>query len=60
MGLVLPPWRVLINLAPADLLKEGSHLDLPIALGVLAAMEVLPPRITAAMRHAANCRSRAV
>jgi len=42
MGLSLPPKRVLINLAPADLLKEGSHYDLPIALGVLAAMEVLP------------------
>jgi magnesium chelatase family protein len=42
MGLGLPPRRVLINLAPADLLKEGSHFDLPITLGVLAAMEVLP------------------
>ncbi len=42
MGLSLPPRRVLINLAPADLLKEGSHFDLPIALGVLVAMEVLP------------------
>ena len=42
MGLALPPKRVLINLAPADLLKEGSHFDLPIALGVLAAMEVVP------------------
>jgi magnesium chelatase family protein len=42
MGLALPPRRVLINLAPADLLKEGSHFDLPLALGVLAAMDVLP------------------
>ena len=42
MGLALPPKRVLINLAPADLLKEGSHFDLPIALAVLAAMEVVP------------------
>ncbi len=42
MGLSLPPKRVLINLAPADLLKEGSHFDLPIALAILAAMEVLP------------------
>ena len=42
MGLSLPPRRVLINLAPADLLKEGSHFDLPIALCVLAAMDVLP------------------
>lgn len=41
LGLSLPPKRVLINLAPADLLKEGSHFDLPIALAVLAAMEVL-------------------
>src|SRR5271156_6907361 len=42
MGLALPPKRVLINLAPADLLKEGSHFDLPIALAVLAAMDVIP------------------
>jgi magnesium chelatase family protein len=42
MGLALPPRRVLVNLAPADLLKEGSHFDLPIALAVLAAMDVLP------------------
>lgn len=42
LGLSLPPKRVLVNLAPADILKEGSHFDLPIALGVLAAMEVLP------------------
>lgn len=42
MGLSLPPRRVLINLAPADLLKEGSHFDLPIALAVLVAMNVLP------------------
>ena len=42
MGLALPPKRVLINLAPADLQKEGSHFDLGIALAVLAAMEVLP------------------
>jgi magnesium chelatase family protein len=42
MGLALPPKRVLINLAPADLLKEGSHFDLPIAIAVLAAMDVLP------------------
>ena len=42
MGLSLPPKRILVNLAPADLLKEGSHFDLPIAIGVLAAMEVIP------------------
>ena len=42
LGLALPPKRITVNLAPADLAKEGSHFDLPIALGLLAAMEVLP------------------
>jgi len=42
MGLSLPPKRVLVNLAPADIQKEGSHFDLPIALAVLAAMDLLP------------------
>ncbi|HZT51797.1 MAG TPA: YifB family Mg chelatase-like AAA ATPase [Stellaceae bacterium] len=41
MGLALPPRRITVNLAPADLVKEGSHFDLPIALGLLAAMGVL-------------------
>ena len=42
IGLSLPWKRVTVNLAPADLPKEGSHYDLPIALGLLAAMGVLP------------------
>ena len=42
MGLALPAKRITINLAPADVSKEGSHYDLPIALGLLTAMEVLP------------------
>jgi magnesium chelatase family protein len=42
IGLALPYQRVTVNLAPADLPKEGSHYDLPIALGLLAAMGVLP------------------
>ncbi len=42
IGLALPPKRVVVNLAPADVLKEGSHFDLPIALAVLGAMGVLP------------------
>ncbi|MCA3426254.1 MAG: ATP-binding protein, partial [Roseomonas sp.] len=42
LGLSMPPKRVLVNLAPADIAKEGSHFDLPIALAVLAAMDVLP------------------
>jgi magnesium chelatase family protein len=41
MGLSLPPRKVLINLKPADLAKEGSHYDLPLALAVLAAMGVI-------------------
>jgi magnesium chelatase family protein len=37
-GLALPPKRISVNLAPADLPKEGSHYDLPIALGLMVAM----------------------
>lgn len=40
MGLALPPKRITINLSPADLPKDGSHFDLPIALALLAAMGV--------------------
>jgi magnesium chelatase family protein len=42
LGLALPSKRITVNLAPADVAKEGSHFDLPIALGLLAAMDVLP------------------
>jgi magnesium chelatase family protein len=42
LGLALPPKRITVNLAPADMLKEGSHFDLPIALGLLTALDVLP------------------
>jgi magnesium chelatase family protein len=42
LGLALPPKRITVNLAPADVQKEGSHFDLPIALGVLSAMGILP------------------
>ena len=42
LGLALPPKRITVNLSPADTLKEGSHFDLPIALGLLTAMDVLP------------------
>jgi len=42
VGLALPPKRITVNLAPADLPKEGAHFDLPIAVGLLLAMEVLP------------------
>jgi magnesium chelatase family protein len=47
MGLSLPPRRILINLKPADLLKEGSHFDVPLALGVLAAMDLVPADLLA-------------
>ena len=42
LGLSLPAKRITINLAPADVIKEGSHYDLPIALGLLSAMDVIP------------------
>ncbi len=42
MALALPSKRITVNLSPADLPKEGSHFDLPIALSLLAAMEVIP------------------
>jgi magnesium chelatase family protein len=41
-GLSMPPKKVTINLAPADLPKEGSHYDLPIALGLMAALGAIP------------------
>lgn len=41
-GLSLPAKRVIVNMAPADLPKEGSHFDLPIALAIMVAMDVLP------------------
>jgi magnesium chelatase family protein len=41
-GLALPARRIVVNLAPADLPKEGSHYDLPIALGIMAAIGAVP------------------
>src|SRR6201994_2925357 len=41
-GLALPARRITVNLAPADLPKEGSHYDLPIALGLMAAIGAVP------------------
>ena len=48
IGLALPPKRITVNLSPADLPKEGSHFDLPIALG--------PARRAGRDRHAKACR----
>ena len=41
-GLVMPSKRITVNLAPADIKKEGAHFDLPIAVGILSASEQLP------------------
>ena len=41
-GLALPARRITVNMAPADLPKEGSHYDLPIALGLMAAIGAIP------------------
>ena len=48
LGLALPPKRITVNLSPADLPKEGSHYDLPIALGLLGAMGVIDAETLAA------------
>ena len=42
MAIALPSKRITINLSPADLPKEGSHFDLPIAMALLAALEIIP------------------
>jgi magnesium chelatase family protein len=42
LAISLPSKRIAVNLSPADLPKEGSHFDLPIALALLAALEILP------------------
>ncbi|MDP9103603.1 MAG: YifB family Mg chelatase-like AAA ATPase [Pseudomonadota bacterium] len=45
LGLALPAKRLIVNLAPADTPKEGSHYDLPIALALMGAMGILPPEV---------------
>ena len=45
IGLGLPPKRITVNLAPADLPKEGSHFDLPIALGLMISAEAISPNL---------------
>ena len=42
MSIALPSKRITVNLSPADLPKEGSHFDLPVALALLAALEIIP------------------
>lgn len=42
LHIALPSKRITVNLSPADLPKEGSHFDLPIALALLAAIDIVP------------------
>lgn len=42
MSIALPSKRITVNLSPADVLKVGSHFDLPIALALLSALEIVP------------------
>lgn len=42
LSIALPSKRITVNLSPADLPKEGPHFDLPIALALLAALEIIP------------------
>lgn len=45
IGLSLPLARIVVNLAPADLIKEGSHYDLPIVVAILIHMGILPQTV---------------
>lgn len=45
IGLALPPKRIIVNLAPADLPKEGSHFDLPIVLALMGVLGVISPDV---------------
>lgn len=42
LGILLPPKRILINLSPSNITKEGNHFDLPIALALLALLDIIP------------------
>ncbi|MFK7837673.1 MAG: YifB family Mg chelatase-like AAA ATPase [Sulfitobacter sp.] len=46
MAIALPSKRITVNLSPADLPKEGSHFDLPIAFALLSALDILPNDVT--------------
>ena len=57
-GLALPARRITVNLAPADLPKEGSHYDLPIALGLMAAIGAHSARCARRLHGARRTRPR--
>ena len=48
LGLALPAKRITVNLSPVDMPKDGSHFDLPVAMALLAAMDVIPKDLVAA------------
>ncbi|MDF1504284.1 YifB family Mg chelatase-like AAA ATPase [Roseisolibacter sp. H3M3-2] len=48
-GFAVPPRRIVVNLAPADVRKDGTALDLPIAIGILVALDALPPESIASL-----------
>jgi magnesium chelatase family protein len=48
MNIALPSKKITVNLSPADLPKEGSHFDLPIALALIAALDIIPAEDLAA------------
>lgn len=45
IGLELPAKHITVNLAPADVVKEGTHYDLPIIMALLAAMKIVDPSL---------------
>lgn len=55
LGIALPAKRITVNLSPADLPKEGSHFDLPIAMALLAAIGVLPGKKWAGRSRWESC-----
>jgi len=42
LSIALPSKRITVNLSPADMPKEGSHFDLPIAVALLSALGMIP------------------
>jgi len=59
LAIALPSRRISVNLSPADLPKEGSHFDLPIALALLAALEIIPADAAEGTTALVNCHSTA-
>jgi hypothetical protein len=56
IGLAIPAGRLIVSLAPADLPKEGTHYDLPIAMAMMAAIGALPTKARRAARHRRRSR----